>query len=497
MWKAILNRLSLRTVLIVNVIVPLLISMAVATWFGLQTVKNVAEQRLQEDVQLIARGLRLPVSYSLEKERFGSVTQSLQSVFHIGRVYGAYVYDAEGKRIAAVGAVEPERKQEDLEKVLEDGQRKGEYEKIQGRGVYSYFVPLLDTSGNNNGMLQITRKKSDIEDYIYELQLKVIAIIAGTGLFISALVLLGFHRGVGRYLNGLTKSMSRVREGNRSHRADPEGPREIGSLAKSLNDMLDSVDRSEKEIEESRQTQQELESKLLQSEKMAALGQLAGGVAHELGAPLSLIDGKAQRCLRDVHLDASHQESLRDIREQVGRMNAIVRQLLDFGKGSMGKKGWYRADQIAGSAVLTVKKETGEGVKFYSRGPEPGPFVYVDPQRFEQALTNLLRNASQGGKATQVRLTWESNSEEKVVFRVEDDGSGIEDAIKSRIFEPFFTTMKKGEGNTGLGLSVVHGIVKEQEGSIHVFDSELGGAGFAIVLPPHKQDDQEKEQENE
>ena len=358
MWKAILNRLSLRTVLIVNVIVPLLISMAVATWFGLQTVKNVAEQRLQEDVQLIARSLRLPVSYSLEKERFGSVTQSLQSVFHIGRVYGAYVYDAEGKRIAAVGAVEPERKQEDLEKVLEDGQRKGEYEKIQGRGVYSYFVPLLDTSGNNNGMLQITRKKSDIEDYIYELQLKVIAIIAGTGLFISALVLLGFHRGVGRYLNGLTKSMSRVREGNRSHRADPEGPREIGSLAKSLNDMLDSVDRSEKEIEQRREEQQKLESRLQQSEKMAALGQLAGGVAHELGAPLSLVDGKAQRCLRDSNMDASHQENLRDIRRQVTRMNEIVRQLLDFGKGSMGKKGWYRTDRIAGSAILTVGKET-------------------------------------------------------------------------------------------------------------------------------------------
>ena len=157
MWKAILNRLSLRSVLIVNLIVPLLIAMAAATWFGLQTLENVAEQRLQEDVQLVARALKLPVSYSLEKERFGSVTQSLQSVFHIGRVYGAYVYDEQGKRIAAVGAVEPERKQDELVEVLEDGKRKGEYEKIQGKRVYSYFVPLFDTSGKNNGLLQITR----------------------------------------------------------------------------------------------------------------------------------------------------------------------------------------------------------------------------------------------------------------------------------------------------------------------------------------------------
>ncbi|MFW6080523.1 MAG: two-component sensor histidine kinase, partial [Desulfosalsimonas sp.] len=90
MWRAILNRLSLRSVLITNVIVPLLISMAAATWFGLLTVEHVVEEKLQEDVQLVARAIRLPVSYSLEKERFGSVSQALQSVFHIGRVYGAY-----------------------------------------------------------------------------------------------------------------------------------------------------------------------------------------------------------------------------------------------------------------------------------------------------------------------------------------------------------------------------------------------------------------------
>lgn len=482
MLRALLNRLSLRSVLIINVIVPLLISMAAATWFGLLTVEHMVEERLQEDVQLVARAIRLPVSYSLEKDRFGSVSQALQSVFHIGRVYGAYVYDDQGRRIAAVGAVEPDGREDDLREVLEGGQRKGEYEKIRGQSVYSYFVPLFDTSGRSNGLLQITRKKSDIENYIHTLRARGLAIIGGTALFISALVLFGFYKAAGRHFGDLNRSMARVQEGERSHRAPEEGPKEIASLARSLNSMLDSMDRSEREIEQRREAQHELENRLRQSEKMAALGQLAGGVAHELGAPLSLIDGKAQRCLRDESISARHEDSLRDIRMQVDRMNSIVRQLLDFGKGSMGRKRWFRADQLSGSAVLAVKKEAESGIKLWSEGPEPGPFVYVDPVRFEQAIINLLRNSAQTEKAGRVRLTWEKAASGEVVFNVEDDGPGIEDDIKSRIFEPFFTTNKKG-GNTGLGLSVVHGIVREHEGTITVFDSELGGAGFRIVLP--------------
>ena len=140
------NRLSLRSVLIINVIAPLLIAMTGAAYIGLNMLEHIAEERMQEDIQLVARAIRLPVSYSLEKERFGSLSQTLQSVFHIGRVYGAYVFDAEGNRIASVGAVEPDIHQNDLLNVTKDGERTGQYEKIQGLRVYSYFVPLFDTA---------------------------------------------------------------------------------------------------------------------------------------------------------------------------------------------------------------------------------------------------------------------------------------------------------------------------------------------------------------
>lgn len=483
MWAAILSRFSLRSVLIINVIVPLLLAMAAATYFGLRAMEHLVEDRMQEDVQLVARAIRMQVSYSLEKDRSGSLNQALQSVFHIGRVYGAYVYDTEGERIAAVGAVEPSKQQGDLRDVVKGGKRQGQYEKIQGRRVYSYFVPLFDTSGKSNGLLQVTRRKSDFEDYIFHLRLMVAAILAGAGLFVSGFVLFGFHRAAGQYFTTLAKSMARVQEGNRAHRAPIEGPKEIAILARSLNGMLDSMDRSEKEVLKRREAQQVLENKLRESEKMAAIGQLAAGVAHELGAPLSLIDGKAQRCMRDSKISEIHEKSLQDIRHQVQRMNSIVRQLLDFGKGTMREKRWYRAAHLAHSAVKAMQKETAENLELRTSGPEPGPLLYVDPLSFEQALINLLRNATQSTGTTRVQLSWGIAANHEIFFRVDDDGTGIEDEIKPRIFEPFFS-MRNNSANTGLGLSVVHGIIQEHGGSIQADDGVLGGAGFQITLPP-------------
>ncbi|OPL16849.1 MAG: hypothetical protein AVO39_00830 [delta proteobacterium MLS_D] len=485
MHGSILNKLSLRSVLIVNVIVPLLLGVGAATYFGLRSMEYFVEQRLQEDVQLVARAIRLPVSYSLEKDRFGSVSQALQSVFRIGRVYGAYIYDADGKQIAAVGAVEPRKPQKDLVEVVEGGERKGQYEKIEGRRVYSYFVPLFDSAGKSSGILQITRKESDFEKYIHVLRLWAAITLAAAGIFISAFVLFGFHRAAGQYFTKLIRSMARVRQGERDHRADPEGPKEIADLARSLNEMLDSVNRYEREVAERRKQQEALENKLRQSEKMAAMGQLAAGVAHELGAPLSLIDGKAQRCLRDKEISEVHEKNFRDIRQQVQRMSEIVRQLLDFGKGAMREKRWTKAAQVAGSAVDIVKKEVGNTIKIVTEGPEPDPMIFVDPLRFEQALINLLRNAAQAENVTMVRLGWQSGPNREVIFTVEDNGSGIDQDIKSRIFEPFFST-RKNSANTGMGLSVVHGIIQEHEGAIEVVGTEMGGAGFRIELPPQQ-----------
>ncbi|MFO8047886.1 MAG: HAMP domain-containing sensor histidine kinase, partial [Desulfosudaceae bacterium] len=95
----------------------------------------------------------------------------------------------------------------------------------------------------------------------------------------------------------------------------------------------------------------------------------------------------------------------------------------------------------------------------------------------------LLRNATQSTGTSRVQLSWGIAANHEIFFRVDDDGTGIEDEIKPRIFEPFFS-MRNNSANTGLGLSVVHGIIQEHGGSIQADDGVLGGAGFQITLPP-------------
>ncbi len=482
MLEAIISRFSLRTALVCMAIIPLLLTMAVFTYLGLKALDNTIEKRMQEQMELVARAVREPISYSLEKGRVDSLGQALKSVFSIGRVYGASVYNTQGQRIAAVGALGPSTRSNIAREMILGNKRAGQYERIGGREVYSYFVPLFDSAGNSIGLLQVSRKKSDIRSNIQRVKMQAIGFLALAAAIMAGLVLFGFHRAVGRYLSGISQTMSRVSSGERFHRASRQGPKEIASLSGALNTMLDSMSKAETEIAQRKDAQQDLEEKLRQSEKMAAIGQLASGVAHELGTPLSVIDGKAQRCLRDQSLEEVQRNGLQDIRHEVQRMERIVRQLLDFGRTSRQHRRWVHAAHLARSAYSLVQQEIQTDVHVLLDGPEPGPSIYVDSMRIEQVLTNLLRNALQADGVGKVVLSWSLSEEERIVFSVEDDGNGISQDIRPKLFEPFFTTKKTGQG-TGLGLSVVHGIVRDHGGEVDVSDSKLGGACLTVELP--------------
>jgi len=476
---------SLRLALIVQVLVPLALLTAAATWIGVKALESSLEERLEEDVQLIARAIRLPVSHSLEEGEDEAVRQALESVFTIGRVYGAYVYDRDGEQVAAVGAVKPSlAERERLQGLAEEGRDTGEYELIKGQQVYSYFVPLLDTGGRISGLLQVTRRESDFADYVGEIQRQVVLGALLTTLIVSGLVLVGHRAAIGRHVSRLAESMSQVGRGDRQHRAREDGPRELRQLSWTFNEMLDSVQTAEQELLERTNREQALERELEHSKRLAALGRLSAGVAHELGTPLSVIDGQSQRGLRDPDLSPRAVKAFRRIRCEVDRMSQIVKQLLDFGRPSNGE----RRPLLLRDLVLRVVHAQQEApaardVHFEVAGSgDPHVKVFGHPIRLEQALGNLLQNAVHAVRSGHVRISWIETGE-SVALRVEDDGPGVDPEARARLFEPFYTTKPVGEG-TGLGLAVVHGIAQEHGGEVRVEESaELGGACFVLQVP--------------
>ena len=180
------------------------------SYLMLWTVERNSERRLQEEVELVARAVRLPLSDSLERKHDRTMQQVLESVLGVGRVYGAYLYDDEGELVAYAGAVQPDQDQSSIQELAANGKRRGGYQRIRGQEVYSYFLPLEQSGGRINGLLQVTRRWSDFERDTR--RLRVIAGISSGLLSLLAvgIVLFGHWSAIGRHLQRLTQSMARV-----------------------------------------------------------------------------------------------------------------------------------------------------------------------------------------------------------------------------------------------------------------------------------------------
>lgn len=485
--------MSLQAVLLIYVVVPLVIALGLFGYLSLSSIEKQVEKQMQKDLELVARAVRLPLSYALEKGRMGSIRQSLESVFAIGRVYGAYVYDKTGKEILNLGHAATEPRRDWLAALAADGESRGEYGRVADRRVFSYFVPLTDMGGQISGLLQLTRKKSEFKDNLRSIRVRGAVTLGMLLVMLSALVLYGHHRALGRHLGRLASSMSRVAQGERKHRFNYRGPKEIVRIGETFNGMLDSIDEAESTITEQRRKQDALEERLRRTEKLAALGRLAAGTAHELGTPLCVVSGRAQRALREKNLSEEQQKALAAIREEVDRMEHIIKQLLDFSRCNPLHCSLSHPARLAATVASSLNEEARlNRTRVTLAGPEDTEPIPLDPKRVQQALINLVRNAIQSAPSGEVRLTWGKDGQ-GVFFDVEDDGIGVPPEDRSKIFEPFYTTKAVGKG-TGLGLSVVHAVAEEHGGSVEVGQSEMGGASFRLLLRPTQNDPPGEEQ---
>jgi len=473
---------SLRSRLLVFTVAPLVALLLGFAALVLRGLEVQLERQLRDEVQLVARAIRLPLSHALERGRTGSLEQAIDSAFRIDRIYGAYVYDEQGNLMAGTGAEQPALDSGRLARIAERGRRRGEFDTAHGGPVYSYFVPLTDSGGRISGLLHVTRRGSDFDTYLTRLRWQGLALIAGLVVLLGLALTYGYRRAVGDPLRTVTEGMARIEKGDRAHRVRPHGPVEMLRLGAGINAMVDSIAASAEEIAARQQEQAQLERRLRQAEKLAAIGQLAAGVAHELGSPLSVIHGEAQR-LQRTGAAAGAAGSLGRMRDAVRRMEHIVRQLLDFSRANPRRVSPVSLDRVARAALTSVRDDArGAGVRLESRGPTPAATVSVDSLRIEQALSNLLRNAIQATPGGRVRLSW-FHEGARAGYVVEDDGPGIAPEVLERVFEPFFTTKGVGEG-TGLGLAVVHGAASEHGADVSAGRSLMGGASFRLVFPP-------------
>jgi signal transduction histidine kinase/ActR/RegA family two-component response regulator len=238
---------------------------------------------------------------------------------------------------------------------------------------------------------------------------------------------------------------------------------------------------------------------LVQREKLAAVGQLVSGVAHELNNPLQGVLGYAELMLASKPA-AQDTEELRAIRDNANRAAGIVRNLLTFAGRTNSARGWQQINRVVRDAIAARESALqSSGTDLVLDAADRLPLVYIDAARLEDVITNLIQNAEAAiaarreGKslsrgvperaAGEIKISTQLQPDpDRILVQVSDNGSGLKEDDLLRVFDPFFTTREVGQG-TGLGLSVCYGIVREHGGQILARNRDEGGAVFTIELP--------------
>jgi signal transduction histidine kinase/ActR/RegA family two-component response regulator len=294
-----------------------------------------------------------------------------------------------------------------------------------------------------------------------------------------------------RPLAGLLKGVHALEEGNFSYPIEANGGGdELAEVTRAFEGMRGTLQRNEAQREQ-------LEGQLRQSQKMEALGRLAGGVAHDFNNLLTVIKGHSELLLDRMKVADAFHGSMQQIMKTADRAASLTRQLLAFSRMQVLQPRVLDLNTLVADMSKLLRRLVREDIEFSFRLGDSLGRVKADPGQIEQVLLNLTVNASdampQGGKLTIETRKLKVDGAyalarpplqlgHYVQLVVTDTGHGMDAATMSRIFEPFFTTKESGKG-TGLGLATVYGVVRQSGGFIWVESSPGNGARFEIYLP--------------
>jgi signal transduction histidine kinase len=357
---------------------------------------------------------------------------------------------------------------------------------VDGVALRRTYVPVsLDP--RRPGALEMTESLSSLQSYQRLIVTRAAVFGASAaliGLILSWTVLRVL---VGHPLDRMVAQTVAIGAGDFSGRLRIAARGELTDLAQAMNRMCAQLEEARATLLAETRAKIEAVQQLRHTERLAVLGRISSGLAHELGTPLNVVSGRASMIGSQQLSAAEVADRARIIGDQSDRMAGIIRQFLDYARHPSSRRERESLSDLVDDALRLLRPVArASGVELVRGADErPAPLL-VDREQMEQVLTNLVVNAIQampgGGRVRVSVLRGRGETEDGARILVADDGPGIPPEVLSQIFEPFYTTKESGQG-TGLGLSIVKGIVEEHGGRIAVESSAGRGSVFTVDLP--------------
>jgi signal transduction histidine kinase len=501
--------MKLGTKLILCLVATLIVTMLGHGYLSIQQDRENILREMRVGMMGLSRSIQAALRYIYGDAHDIKATQSLiDGVGRTGNIHGVVVYD----RAAAPAAISTSLTDSgdyptlhaapvlniDPRETLSSGNTVEGYIDHPAHPVYYRIEPILNSENQTVGAFVLGRRGLGFTQMLEARRNRIVlttSILIG---LLSVFILLLVRRNVSQPIEELIGRIRSIGEGQWEKRIEVRGDNEISSLAREFNRMRERLEEIYGRLFKEQQDRLSLERNLRQSDKMASVGQLAAGLAHEIGTPLNIIGGRAEFLLRRPRSADEISQNLQIIRSQIDRITGIVRQLLEF---SRRREPAFRSVELGPLlnkvTGLLEHKIVDRGVHVRIEIPASLPALQADPDQLQQVFINLFLNSLQalqpGGTITISAAPIDDGqgngaaaaARDKLTIEFEDDGAGIPEEHLGQVFDPFFTTKDIGEG-TGLGLSVSYGIIKDHGGEIRVESQRGGFTRFTILLPAQR-----------
>jgi two-component system NtrC family sensor kinase len=355
---------------------------------------------------------------------------------------------------------------------------------VVDRWYLSGYAPIFDLNNKPIGILYvgILQEKYDRIQRSTTFYFLTIIILAGAlAVLFSIYILMSITRPAKVLINASRE----IIRGN-YQKIEIETMDEMGYLCHVFNNMVDAITDRDRLLKE------HTEKKIQQSEKLASLGRLASGIAHEINNPLTAVLTYSSLMLEDLE-HTEFKEDLLVIRNETLRCREIVKGILDFARETRLEKSMVNLNDIVSDTLMILDKHVSfQNIEIVRETDPDIPDMPLDINQMKSVINNLALNAADamvGGGVLTITTLYD-REKNKIILRVKDTGTGISEENLTRVFDPFFTTKETGKG-TGLGLAVTYGIIERHNGAIDITSRQGHGTEIRIELPAPPPEDNE------